>query len=327
MTPKLQMLLALSFCILHSFASVGATSPLLQECNGLLENAWDFTSTSPRCTDVATSILHGSRASFNGPFQLLNCQLQWFEAEEACSILGNQFPHVMMVGESFMRHMNNGLLVVLSGNAVNGSIRSVYDPAEVQQCGCEHQFNDGHSMDEDGVFQIGAQGLAMQRCRDLTAHNSEELSPPICAGNGVQIRYQYSSGPAISNAPRTLYVVGGQGLNTNFNLTELEYGVLVPIMNTMSKEKDDSIVCVTTHAQGPNKPLKYVSTQGNHKVLEFNVGMSEICARLGFSVLDFYDVTRNTTTWDGQHFGLAPNVLKAQILLNWISNLVKVPTI
>lgn len=310
------MLTFLAVCAL--LGCCGAASPLLQACNGILEKSWDFTSTLPYCTDVATAIQSGSRSTFNGPLLLSNCRLQWFEQEEVCGVMRNTFPHVIFEGSSLMRHMNNGFNILLTGNAVNSTHRPNSNPIESQDCTCELQFNDGHIVDDEGIVHGNSAAQNIMKCRDLTLSDSDELATPVCPGQDIHTHFAWTMEKSRSN--RTLYVLGGQGLHTDFNLTKFEDDYVKPAIKIASRERGDAIICVTTHSQGPNRPVKYISKQGNPNVIIYNAGLRSLCERHGFPVLDFFHVTKNTTTWDGIHFGLAPNVLKAQILLNWMKN-------
>lgn len=292
---------------------------LLQQCDNILEESWDFESSLPRCKNIADAIKSGVRFRFNGPFVLPNCSLKWYQTQQACAILNSKFPNVVLLGDSFVRHMHNGMLVVLSGNAVDGAYKPLDGLLQAPNCTCERQFDDGHSMDANNQFLTNGAPAEVQRCRDATSYDSWNATKPICQNTDVHIQYSWYFSKTHLN--RTLYVLGGRALQANFNVSMFEHELLLPVINMMSESKGDRIVCITTHSQGANKPVKFQLSQGNPRVLEFNAGMQQLCEKHGAQTLDFYGVTRNTTTWDGQHFGLTPNVLKAQIILNWIHNL------
>ena len=154
---------------------------------------------------------------------------------------------------------------------------------------------------------------------------------------GVSVKFHLKWGHIFHNTPDiegplppgpTLHVLGGMGLHTDFDIGEFQRisidSVEAAIRDARTRPGGVpvmDVVCLTTHAQGPNKPEKYKLLQGNPVVREYNAKVTQLCREHNFPVLEFFNVTRNTHTWDGQHFGMTGNVLKVQILLNWLSTL------
>lgn len=53
-------------------------------------------------------------------------------------------------------------------------------------------------------------------------------------------------------------------------------------------------------------------------VVRYNRRVNDILRRRGISVLDFFEMTKSVMSFDGSHYGLGLNNLKAQVLLNYI---------
>jgi hypothetical protein len=73
------------------------------------------------------------------------------------------------------------------------------------------------------------------------------------------------------------------------------------------------------HSMGPNQPKMYAkSKQSPRAILTFNRALRAFADSLGLSYLDTYDLTRGLYTSDGVHYGAEANLLKAQLLLNFL---------
>jgi hypothetical protein len=57
------------------------------------------------------------------------------------------------------------------------------------------------------------------------------------------------------------------------------------------------------------------------QVGSFNKALAKKCAAYGLPFFDAYPMTANATSFDGIHYGIQVNVLKAQVLLNFIQEL------
>ena len=53
----------------------------------------------------------------------------------------------------------------------------------------------------------------------------------------------------------------------------------------------------------------------------YNHAMHLLCNKHGVPFFDTYAITQNLTSFDGIHYGMLPNLLKAQLLLNFLSEL------
>ena len=80
------------------------------------------------------------------------CDVPVHSPAEMCEEIMNQFSHVIIRGDSLSRHLNNGLLVTLRNDIVQGGIWSSKLPA--YRCRCDGQFSEhGDCRTNDGLFQ------------------------------------------------------------------------------------------------------------------------------------------------------------------------------
>ena len=70
-----------------------------------------------------------------------NCTFRWYSPAEACAVMG-RFSRVYLVGDSFVRHMQQGLFALLRGNFEYGALPLVRESALYDFCRCDGQFSE-----------------------------------------------------------------------------------------------------------------------------------------------------------------------------------------
>jgi len=78
---------------------------------------------------------------------------------------------------------------------------------------------------------------------------------------------------------------------------------------------------VTSNAGGMHKGIGFLATQGNHMLAKFE---KEIIPRLegkGIDGLGMFNMSVQSIQWDGLHTTLDTNLLKVNMVLNWLDNL------
>ena len=75
---------------------------------------------------------------------------------------------------------------------------------------------------------------------------------------------------------------------------------------------------MTVHAQGSLKPVAFSKDQNNHAISHYNQKMKEFLKPLGIPVFDVFHLTLGVKSYDGTHFGVGVNMMKAQLLLNFL---------
>ena len=76
---------------------------------------------------------------------------------------------------------------------------------------------------------------------------------------------------------------------------------------------------ITPSASGPGKPQIYVSTQGNPQLIRFEYNVREHVHWRGMDHLGTVNMTLQSTSPDGTHAGMRQDMIKAQMVLNWMN--------
>ena len=54
------------------------------------------------------------------------------------------------------------------------------------------------------------------------------------------------------------------------------------------------------------------------QIMSYNKELHQMCTKLHLPYFDTFGITARATSFDGMHYGLGINMLKAQLLLNYI---------
>ena len=68
------------------------------------------------------------------------------------------------------------------------------------------------------------------------------------------------------------------------------------------------------------KPSKYQKTQGDASITKFVKNLEMYLQDYGVPAFDFRQMTKFINSHDGTHYGSGVNILKCQILLNYLAN-------
>ena len=125
----------------------------------------------------------------------------------------------------------------------------------------------------------------------------------ILLSAGVILRCNASD--AISRIePGINYLKDFYGVNS---LKEVQNGTIWP-----------QIIYLSPDMPGITKQTKYVETQGREICNKFAENMKKYCDKIGIPVLDFRKVTTGIHSYDGTHYGIGVNMMKVNILLNYL---------
>jgi hypothetical protein len=104
-----------------------------------------------QCPDIESSIqrvVRPTRAPDAAPAAFLpvafpGCRLKWYTQQEACATIARQ-GHLVLIGDSLVRHISNALLSILSGNYKYGMVRNAQETASVWgECACDGAYGSG----------------------------------------------------------------------------------------------------------------------------------------------------------------------------------------
>jgi len=69
------------------------------------------------------------------------------------------------------------------------------------------------------------------------------------------------------------------------------------------------------------KPPQYLSTQGDEAIRKFAIKIEQYLKQYNIPILDFRQLTKGVRSYDGTHYGSGVNMMKMQILLNYLATL------
>lgn len=302
---------------------------------------------SPLCLDkksLLRAMSGGGRPGYDMPYVPLSCDMRWYSTEEACTIL-TRFSHVAFIGDSLMRHIVNAMYVFLRADIGYGAIAD-WD----LDLGAEG----GISQREDCMCaaQTGkhiCSNAVISQTSWVTGNTSiaSEYSPLACSPsiNGdINLSFTRSNAyPATQeeleeirmvlpetefNTPRKPYAfVLHSTFWNNVNATATVAWVeqitehlrsTVPSLSSWSTHMNR--IFVTANAGGLSKNAQYLEAQGNQQLGNFEKDISPTLEERGVDVLGCFNMSLQALTSDGTHASFASNLLKAQMILNWLES-------
>ncbi|KAK6188517.1 hypothetical protein SNE40_004677 [Patella caerulea] len=224
---------------------------------------------------------------------------------EMCHILNKM--KIIFVGDSFIRHVYLAFLLLLRNNTLDGGLNKYVTKDQHDRC-------------------VGLYMFTEKECRGLI-----DMSPNLCNGNTILYFREYNSLRvkanisslirSVSNQPNTICVVG-QGLHDNYDHARIWSQILFPIL-THRKSFNltwPKIIWSAPHAPGLLKTPR-VPEQSYGSVIEFNDNIRTYLSKWNIPIFDSFNLTDGVNSFDGAHYGLGVNLIKAKILIEYIREL------
>ncbi|XP_046346684.2 uncharacterized protein LOC124127333 [Haliotis rufescens] len=253
----------------------------------------------PNCWDLRQSI-HAEYSTWRTGDP--RCSPQETSEKEICRLLDGAY--LYFIGDSLIRHMYTGLLMAIRHNFEDGGLRSTEDADIKKRCS-------GMNMYEEKL------------CRAKLPQNVTEL----CGGR-VRLRFtpyynfQFSKQfqQAFFDAPRTKrsYFVVGIGFHVGLDSNSIYNHYLKPVLDFMTKQPWPKLMWMHLHAPSS---MKRSNTQNEPQVIAFNERMSKLLKPHGIPIMPTYNMTIGVRSFDGTHYGIGINVLKAKIFINYLKEL------
>lgn len=86
-------------------------------------------------------------------------------------------------------------------------------------------------------------------------------------------------------------------------------------------ERNIPMLFIAPPAFGLNHSVEATPDNGNGAVWKYLEEMRLIAKDKHFDVLSFYNITLQSTTLDGEHFGAKVALVEAMMIINWLSKL------
>ena len=245
------------------------------------------------------------------------CKMTNFTSHAACKLMNDHVSSLVLIGDSLMRHFHNALMILFTNNPHGGALRKDLTKEQHEACSGEMQFVDAGKTVCHGK---------------ISRQISEVESKSFCEGN-VKFQYSFNESYCIDYAKGALAVVTkhlnrrnaviliGVGLHDGLSFERITKHYMEPILNLVQNKARSGwpkIIWVTTHAHGSLKPVEFRGSQGNDKVIEFNRRMKDYLEPQGVDVFDVFNLTLGLHSYDGTHYGPGVNMMKVQLLMNYL---------
>ena len=297
-----------------SLCNATGSSPCCSEALGLCGASQQHCSCGKDCTDFR-KILSAEQCDW---VPSSGCHMRNFTSETACKLMSERISSLVLIGDSLMRHFHNALMILFTNDPLEGALRADLDNETRTLCAGEMQFVDSGKSNCHGKTTQKISDLAKEKfCRgsyDFDYYFNEAYSLQYSKRALAEVKQRLK----IKNS----VIVMGVGLHMDFNAEVIMAKYVEPMLHLREKEGGNTtwpqLIWVTVHAHGSLKPLAFRSSQGNDKVAQFNDKMRQYLEPRGVKVFDTFDLTRGIHSYDGTHYGVGVNMLKAQLLMNFL---------
>lgn len=271
--------------------------PLPQHCSNT-ESILSSTRFGQRVWNSTQNLTDLEMENLPSVFVPSGCSIHFFSPEEACNML-DKYSTIILSGDSFTRHMIQALWMILRGN-----LACSLDLNICLKCAC------------DGTFSEHI------RCR-YGPPTTQLISRSMCPNTTFQmfhVRLSDNNPTLFEDDPRPklFFLQGGIHFSSDVNQTWNQF--LEPWLFRISNSS--RIIYTGLHANSVRNDGIYPH-QSRPKVRQFSVGMEKKLEPFQNVVfLDFFNLTRNARSTDGQHYVSDVNLYKAMVFLNLLKNMV-----
>lgn len=244
-----------------------------------------------------------------------------YSATEACDVLSS-YSEILLFGDSLCRHVSVAISSICRGDVQYGAMREWEVPGDLN-CTGEMQYSE-------------------VACRLYTLTDStvlQSVNQSLCANHKVIVRLlewwqvgdvaRFLGNPSYSEKdyvyglseihPRTAMLIFPPGLHMDMTHPEDIISQYVnPLVQAGHNVNGTVIVLVGIHAMAPNMPEQYAYKQNKDIITAFNRHVQHYAVSNNIDYMDVYDMSIGHYSYDGVHYGLHVNVLKAQLLLNYL---------
>ncbi|XP_050402111.1 uncharacterized protein LOC126818633 [Patella vulgata] len=233
------------------------------------------------------------------------CSIPERNNTEMCDILNKM--KIIFIGDSFIRHVYLAFLLLLRNNTLDGGMSKYITKGQHDRC-------------------VGLYMFTEKECRGLI-----DMYPSLCNGNTFLQLKEYNSLPVAANISRLIRSVSnqrnticiiGQGIHDNYDHARLWSQLLFPILRHRKSFNLTwpKIVWAAPHAPGMLKTPR-VPEQSHASVIKFTDHIGTYLSKWDIPVFDSFNLTDGVNSFDGAHYGLGVNLIKAKILIEYIREL------
>jgi hypothetical protein len=167
---------------------------------------------------------------------------------------------------------------------------------------------------------------------EKVCRNQLNYGPKVCGGRtNIKMLYFYAadSGKRLLSQVKSLtktrksIVLFGIGLHSKLDDTKVIQEYIQPTVDAVQRGNTPRwphLAWLSIHAPGLLKSPLLVS-QKSKSVKRYNGKIETFLEKREIPVLNFYNLTEGTVSFDGSHYGFGINLAKVQIILNYLHEL------
>ena len=257
-----------------------------------------------------------------------------FNAETAKTII-DKYRSIVFIGDSLTRHVFNAFMMIANGDAKKGALRGEYTffkentniPSE-----CEYgkllteKKQCFENMAWDNIYGYEqsqrANGCPYSGC-DIKGGCTATLFDNLPRKTGNIILYTWYSATCRTHVQEVVnrltssdVVIMGEGIHDNFDFDK--FTLYASDAVDRIQQQQIPLLILKAVAAGKNKPKQYAITQGTQAAMKFNEKLQEWSIKRGVQTLDSFDMTRTAKSFDGTHYDLDVNMMRASQVLDWL---------
>ncbi|KAL7465163.1 hypothetical protein ACHAXS_005489 [Conticribra weissflogii] len=229
----------------------------------------------------------------------------------------SQYDHIILHGDSIMRHIKQGIFMILTGDYVNGAMMmSLKDAREI--CSCDGQFSEhkscrSHQQWFESTIRVADIPYSQNLCDDVTTS--------FVFGSDIEWESINCADPLYQGV---LFVLQG-GLHFNMNSTLTIQSLIEPVIthpNFIDCACSGKLrfIWIAMHAQAKEMDAIWPHQSRENAVL-FNENIKQSFIDAGILpgqdvlILDWWNMTKDSQSSDGLHSLSDVNLAKAAQLL------------
>ncbi|KAK6188541.1 hypothetical protein SNE40_004698 [Patella caerulea] len=234
------------------------------------------------------------------------CQVPLRSLDYMCNSLKDVT--IYFIGDSFIRHMYTAFLMLITGDMYDGAMATeLMSPYNHSKCVGMYAFSE---RDCRGFLQPKA-----ELCHKSL--NVEVMELPRIDNSDLIFR----TIKKLENRPKSM-VVMGIGIHDNYNSEKTADTLLSPIVTKRLalNQTWPKLLWAAPHAPGLLKTPR-VPEQSHASVIKFNDNIRIYLSQWNIPIFDSFNLTDGVNSFDGAHYGLGVNLIKAKILIEYIGEL------
>ncbi|OAL39099.1 hypothetical protein AYO20_01417 [Fonsecaea nubica] len=249
------------------------------------------------------------------------CHYHWYSVEEICMIL-ERFDAIVFVGDSSIQAIYNGLSILLRQDLTHGALRTWdMDKERLRQCSCDNQFT-SQACSEHFITSSN----------DLTSHHLGRADQPYLCSRTAHSFLETSTSPAPSFVIEKFKQLVPRVARSNYHPIAIVHGLSPNIATPETAIASLEEFLALADASHRKTPMLWIGPtasghteirgrKGNQEIWDFDRRLALVAEDNDVEVLRMWNMTVQTTSWDGMRFGEKIAVTQAMMVLNWLGRL------